>query len=84
MTGVAYFVTTSRGKVAEAQIALLSLGIEVIQLDPGNLEEVLSLDLLLVSRQKALAAYNKYQVPRWKFKRFKGFPEACRRSSSTG
>lgn len=63
MTGVAYFVTTSRGKVAEAQIALLPLGIEVIQLDPGNLEEVLSLDLLLVSRQKALAAYNKYQVP---------------------
>lgn len=59
----AYFATTSPIKLEEAEYCLRPFGIEVVMLNPGELSEVLSLDIELVSREKARAAFGRLQTP---------------------
>ncbi|MGB4780366.1 non-canonical purine NTP pyrophosphatase [Microbacterium sp.] len=59
----AYFATTSNVKLEEAAYCLGGHGISVQKLDPGELPEVLSLDLERVSREKALYAFRQLRVP---------------------
>jgi XTP/dITP diphosphohydrolase len=58
-----YFATTSPTKMEEATFCLTPHGIEVVPVDPGDLPEVLSIDLNHVSRQKTLLAFKTLRLP---------------------
>lgn len=59
----AYFATTSDSKLEEATYCLAPHGIKVLKISPGELPEVLSLDLEKVSREKAVYAFRQLRVP---------------------
>lgn len=58
-----YFATTSKTKLDEATFCLSPHGLEVIAVNPGDLQEVLSVDLDLVSRHKTLVAFKTLRLP---------------------
>lgn len=59
----AYFATTSGSKLEEAQYCLAPYDISVSKITPGELPEVLSLDLERVSREKTVYAFKTLRVP---------------------
>ena len=59
----AYFATTSDPKLQEAEYCLAPYGVTVSKISPGDLPELLSMNLELISREKTVYAFKALRVP---------------------